>query len=267
MSFNLKRGNLLDYTEYFKPPVIDKNTGSILSKLLSWNRRKLDLQFGSIWRDLSLILPELGGRVLDVGCGSQPFRTLLHAGKIKYVGLDFIDAKSNFGYEDPDTQYYSGEVFPFEDSSFDNVLCTETLEHIASPSWFIGEINRVLKPNGTLIMTIPFAARWHFIPFDYFRYTPSSINNLLSDAYKNVYIYARGNELTVACYKILGILIPLLFIKKTLLRTIIFRGLGIICFPIILLVSIIGNISIAKTNMAADCLGFTIVAERVSNDK
>ena len=267
MSFNLKRGNLLDYTEYFKPPVIDKNTGSVQSKLLSWTRRKLDLQFGSIWRDLSQILPNLNGNILDVGCGSQPFRVLLHTEKIKYVGLDFADAKSNFGYQDPDTVYYDGEVFPFDDSTFDNVLCTETLEHIASPSWFIGELSRVLKPNGTLIMTIPFAARWHFIPFDYFRYTPSSINNLLTNTYKNIYIYARGNELTVACYKVLSMLIPLLFVKKSLLKTIMLRCLGIICFPLILLVSIVGNISIAKTNMAADCLGFTIVAERVGNDQ
>lgn len=266
MSFNLRRGNLLDYTESFRPPLIDKNTGSILSKLLTWARRKLDLQFGSIWWDLSQILPNLNGSILDVGCGSQPFRTLLHVEKTKYTGLDFIDAKSKFGYQNSDTVYYNGEVFPFEDSVFDNVLCTETLEHIASPSWFISEISRVLKPNGTLIMTIPFAARWHFIPFDYFRYTPSSINSLLANSYRNIHIYARGNELTVACYKILGILIPLLFIKKSLLRTIMFRCLGVVCFPIILLVSIIGNISIAKTNMAADCLGFTIVAERVSND-
>ena len=57
------------------------------------------------------------------------------------------------------------------------VLCTETLEHVLETRRFLAEAARCLTPGGTLLLTIPFAARWHFIPYDYWRFTPSSLNH------------------------------------------------------------------------------------------
>jgi SAM-dependent methyltransferase len=52
------------------------------------------------------------------------------------------------------------ESFPLEDRSFDVVLCLEVLEHLAvDPMAMMAEINRVLKPNGTLVLTTPNAIR------------------------------------------------------------------------------------------------------------
>ena len=62
-----------------------------------------------------------------------------------------------------------------------------------------------------LLLTIPFAARWHFIPYDYWRFTPSSLNHLLTAAgFHSVRVYARGNACTVACYKVMTLLLLLL---------------------------------------------------------
>ena len=91
------------------------------------------------------------------------------------------------------------------------VLCTETLEHVLETRRFLAEAARCLAPGGTLLFTIPFAARWHFIPYDYWRFTPSSLNHLLTaTGFDSVRVYARGNACTVACYKVMTLLLLLL---------------------------------------------------------
>ncbi|MBU1102472.1 class I SAM-dependent methyltransferase [Patescibacteria group bacterium] len=44
---------------------------------------------------------------------------------------------------------------PFADKQFDNILCFETIEHIAQPSLFLKEISRIIKPGGILVLTMP----------------------------------------------------------------------------------------------------------------
>jgi len=46
--------------------------------------------------------------------------------------------------------------FPYEDASFDTVLCCELLEHLPSdPMFMMAEINRIVKPGGSLVLTTP----------------------------------------------------------------------------------------------------------------
>jgi SAM-dependent methyltransferase len=48
------------------------------------------------------------------------------------------------------------DSFPFPNGSFDLVLCAEVLEHLGlDPLFMLGEINRVLKPHGQLLLTTP----------------------------------------------------------------------------------------------------------------
>ncbi len=125
-----------------------------------------DLQTNSIRRDLAAALAGFRGHLLDVGCGNSPFRHLLDPAATQYQGVD-VEAAAAFGYKNPDTVYYDGNVLPFPDASFDVVLCTEVLEHIAEPAGTIREMHRVLKPGGLLLLTIPWSARFHYQPFDY----------------------------------------------------------------------------------------------------
>ena len=76
-------------------------------------------------------------------------------------------------------------------------------EHVPEPTAFLEHAFRALRPGGTVIITTPFAARWHYIPHDYWRFTPSSLRLLLERAgFEDVVVYGRGNESTVACYKV-----------------------------------------------------------------
>lgn len=117
------------------------------------------------------------GSLLDVGCGSKPYKSVF-AGRVdEYIGLD-IDSYTarNRGIAD---YLYDGRTFPLDSSSFDIVLCNQVLEHVFNPDEFLNEINRVLKPNGKLILTVPFVWDEHEQPFDYARYSSFGLIHLL----------------------------------------------------------------------------------------
>jgi SAM-dependent methyltransferase len=229
-------------------------------------RRFLDLQAGSGWRDLSLLLPACEGVVLDVGCGAQPYRGLLGP-RAKYLGIDTSQARANFDYEVPDTLYFDGDRWPVEDASVDVVLCTETLEHVPATEAFLDEMGRVLRAGGTVILTVPFSARFHYIPHDYWRFTPTSLKMIFDQhGFGDVAVYARGNAVTVACYKAMALMLPLLFpTARSAFARLALRGLGLLLSPALVTLAGIANLSFFFGD-GDDCLGYTLVARRLDED-
>jgi SAM-dependent methyltransferase len=258
------RRNQLDRAaESWRPPLF-RPVKTRADRLLAAARRLLDLQAGSIWRDLAVLLPESRGIVLDVGCGAQPYRSLVHP-EATYMGIDHADAQRHFGYSMPDTTYYEGDRWPCADASVDVVLTTETLEHIPDPQVYLGQAFRCLKPGGQLILTVPFAARWHFIPHDYWRFTPSGLGQLLSAAgFTNVAVFARGNAVTVACYKVMALLLRLVMPQtESLWKSVVLRASGILLLPLVALLALVADISL-RFDGGDDCLGYTVTARRAS---
>jgi len=49
----------------------------------------------------------------------------------------------------------NAEELPFEDESFDTVVCTDVLEHLEHPERVVAEMRRVLKEDGELIVMVP----------------------------------------------------------------------------------------------------------------
>ena len=254
--------NQVDHgAEYWHPPGFSAKDGP-WQRFLGAVRRILDLQAGSIWADLKPLFGAINGAVLDVGCGAQPYRRLLPP-HVQYIGIDRADAKEHFGYETPDTIYFNGETWPVLDQSVDVLLCTETLEHVLTPEKFLAEARRCLRPGGRLILTVPFAARWHFVPHDYWRFTPSSLKHLMDQAhFEGVEIYARGNPLTVACYKAMALLLPLLLshCDRPSVRWML-RLVGVLTLPLLGVLALVGTVSL-RSDWGEDCLGYTLVAER-----
>jgi SAM-dependent methyltransferase len=248
-------------TEYWRPPIFD-HSRSRWQPVSDAVRRFFDLQAASIWRDLAVELPKVRGTLLDVGCGAQPYRRLLGA-NVAYVGIDSIDAKAHFGYQTRDTRYFAGTVWPVQSESVNVVLCAETLEHVPDPCTFLREMHRCLRPGGRVILTVPFAARWHFIPHDYWRFTPSGLSHLFTGAgFTVLAIYARGNRLTVACYKQMALFLPLLLPQHPApIRRWMLRLLGLVTVPIVLFLAALGHVSL-RSQGGDDCLGYTLLAER-----
>jgi len=256
------RRNMMNRQAETWRPMLPPPPKNVLAHLADAVRRFLDLQACSVWKDLSQILPQVRGTLVDVGCGMQPYRRLLGA-DARYVGIDTADAKEHFGCEMPDTTYYAGATWPVADASADAVLCTETLEHVAEPQEFLREAARCLHPGGLLILTVPFAARWHFIPHDYWRYTPSGLGRLLTrTGFVNASVYARGNALTVACYKSMALMLPLILPQRGgVVLKLLKRIAGIPLVPLLFLAAGIANLSL-RGRGGDDCLGYTVLAEK-----
>jgi ubiquinone/menaquinone biosynthesis C-methylase UbiE len=114
-----------------------------------------------------------------------------------------------------DITYYDGGEFPFPDKNFSAAICIETLEHVSNPRQMLSEIFRVLDDRGTLLLSVPWSARRHHIPFDFFRYTPEGLNHLLDEAgFVGIQISPRGSEAHVIANKLLIFAIGNLKAKK-----------------------------------------------------
>ena len=64
---------------------------------------------------------------------------------------------------------------PLKDNSVDGIVCEDVLEHVAGAPRLLKEMSRILKPNGTLILKIPFLYPYHSSPDDFSRWTESGI--------------------------------------------------------------------------------------------
>jgi SAM-dependent methyltransferase len=224
-------------------------------------RRFFDLPAGSIWRDLKPVLSEAAGTLVDVGCGAQPYRGLLRAGTT-YIGLDTADAQDHFGYDMPDVRIIPPDGrWPVDDGAADEVLATETLEHVPDPAAFLAEASRVLRADGRLIMTVPFAARWHYIPHDYWRFTPASLSMLMERAgFTDVVVNGRGNAVTVACYKLIGLLLALTIPQAETGKPRL-RLTALPLAPLVVVLALVGNRTLRQP-AGEDTLGYTVYARK-----
>jgi SAM-dependent methyltransferase len=126
-------------------------------------------------------LPEFHGAVLDVGCGEQPYKSLIMSPPSRatsYLGLDFPPRE---GARAPDLEW-DGIVIPRADESVDSVVLTEVLEHCPDASAVLKEIRRILRPGGFVFFTVPFIWPMHDVPDDEFRYTPFALGRIFKDA-------------------------------------------------------------------------------------
>lgn len=167
-----------------------------------------------LFREISRLAPEIGGKVLDVGCGVKPYTGLFRCEE--YVGLEY-DSPENREKKNADA-FYEGKTFPFADGSFDSVVCFEVLEHVPDPALFLGEIRRVLKPQGRLLLTMPFMFEQHEVPLDYQRYTEFGLRRLLETQGFEVREYRK----TVPGLRVVSQLIACALVKFSFR----FRGAG-----------------------------------------
>jgi SAM-dependent methyltransferase len=113
---------------------------------------------------------------LDVGCGLRPYESCFPAGS--YVGVDIEVSGRDAGLKAPD-HYYDGRTLPFSAGNFDGIISTQVLEHVPDPHGLLAEMHRVIKPGGTLIISLPFVWQEHEEPYDFFRFTRFGIADLL----------------------------------------------------------------------------------------
>ena len=122
----------------------------------------------------------LSGSILDIGCGSKPYE-FCFKNSTSYFGIDVLATGHDHSETSADL-YFDGKEIPFPESSFDNIVCFEVIEHVFSLSSLLSQIFTILRPNGYFLITIPFGWDEHEQPFDYARYTSFGIIHLLESA-------------------------------------------------------------------------------------
>jgi len=96
-----------------------------------------------------------GAKVCDVGCGAgAPFLVYIQSKLVSGVGLD-----EHAGVSPLDKiSILSADItvnLPLESGQFDHVTMLAVLEHLTQPAHVLSEAYRILRPNGTLVMTWP----------------------------------------------------------------------------------------------------------------
>jgi SAM-dependent methyltransferase len=116
-----------------------------------------------------IIKEHASGLLLDLGCGNVPLYEIYKDLVTDNICIDWADTLHKNEYLDYELNLNT--ILPLESEQFDTILITDVLEHIAKPELLMSEMARLLKPNGKIILTVPFLYWLHEQPNDYFRYT------------------------------------------------------------------------------------------------
>jgi SAM-dependent methyltransferase len=122
--------------------------------------------------------------VLDVYCGTRPYEDLVPS-SARYVAMDRTDY---YGVAD----VVSEEFLPFDDESFDVVLCTEAFYYVPDPAHGLREIHRVLRPGGTVVMTLPIVWEYNRTILEH-RYTGPELGALF-EGWSDLQIVENGSR-------------------------------------------------------------------------
>lgn len=128
----------------------------------------------------SLLKPMASGRVLDIGCAN---RWIAHHvdRRVHYIGLDYPATGASLYLATPDV-FADAATLPIASNSVEVVVMLEVLEHLERPSDAMLEAARVLRSDGTLLMSMPFLYPVHDAPHDFQRYTEFGLRREASSA-------------------------------------------------------------------------------------
>ena len=104
-----------------------------------------------------------------------------------------------------------------------------------------------------MCFTVPFQARFHYIPHDYWRFTPTALKMITEQAgFGSVRVMARGHDVVVACYKMLGACYRIGSRRP---------ALSVLLAPIIGVLLVVSHWTLwVEAGSTDDCLGYTVVA-------
>jgi SAM-dependent methyltransferase len=149
----------------------------------------------------------VSGNLLEVGCGEGRGIDWLLPKIHHYSAIDKIaPVVEQLKQKYPQGNFMSGNIPPlsgYAENSFDSIVSFQVIEHIQDDRLFLKEIHRVLKPGGLALITTPNRPMslsrnpWHIR-----EYTPSELNNLAKEFFKQVEMKGiAGNEKVMQYYE------------------------------------------------------------------
>ena len=117
----------------------------------------------------------LTGCLIDIGCGTKPYKDLLSPFVAEHIG---VDHEATFHDKSNVDLFGTAFEIPADSETFDSAICTAVLEHLEEPEQALRECRRVLKPGGVAIYSVPFIWHLHEEPRDFYRFTKYGLKYL-----------------------------------------------------------------------------------------
>ena len=157
----------------------------------TWYRKLLDLQYQSIYLALKKYLDSLplnSLRILDFGHGNCPYEKLFVKAQLYHT----LDANYPSTYQ-LISEIPSGQLY-------DLIIIAEVLEHLPDPQQTLQQLGELLSPMGKIWISVPFNARIHHAPSDYWRFTPEGLCALVGENFNITSLEPRGSDLaSISC--------------------------------------------------------------------
>ncbi len=181
---------------------------------------------GMTLESIKTLLIEDDETILEIGHGNAAHvkSILSKAQNVKYTGIDISETmyeeakRLNEEFKNQaDFILYEGEKLPFEDRTFDKIFTVNTVYFWAQPIEYLNEIYRVLKDNGTFVLTFgqrDFMEKLPFTQFDFTLYNTDEMEETVSKShFKRMKISEKeeevksktGNETITRNYTVLTI--------------------------------------------------------------
>lgn len=158
---------------------LSTSKGALVSRFLKWLLHRLNGNRAMYHRQLALVAERHeGAQILEIGSGKEvdggfPYSAhhlFPHAGS--FVMTDINPA---FGHRVLD-------VTTLDDvEQHDVILCLNVLEHVYDFDLAIANLRRALRPDGLLVVAVPFTFPLHDEPIDFWRFTEHALRRMLAD--------------------------------------------------------------------------------------
>lgn len=140
------------------------------------------------------------GTLVDLGCGTAPYKEFFLQFCDKYIGVDWSESIHEFK---GDNLSNLNKKINLDSNLADTVISLSVMEHLYNPQIFLNESYRILKKDGTIILGVPWMWWIHEAPHDYYRYTPYGLKYMLKNAgFKEIEVIATSGFFTMLFIKI-----------------------------------------------------------------
>jgi len=135
------------------------------------------------------------GILVDLGCGTAPYKEFFLQYAEKYIGVDWTNTLHN---SKADIVSNLNEKIELSDSYADTIVSLSVMEHLCEPQIFLNESYRILKEDGVMILQVPFQWWVHEAPYDYFRFTPYGLKYIFGKAgFQDIHIQPQAGFFTM----------------------------------------------------------------------
>lgn len=120
------------------------------------------------------------GRLIDLGCGKVPLYGMYKDLVSDVVCVDW----PNSLHDSAHTDVFADLNHPLdvEETGFDTAIASDVIEHLHTPEALFASAARLLRPQGKLLVGVPFLYWIHEMPHDFHRYTRFALEKMTRDA-------------------------------------------------------------------------------------